>query len=159
MPRPASPEPETGRTHAQPCSASIVFGGIPFAIVCASAFAQILPIHPDTETRAAMAWAFSLIPPPDPRTPKPDMHRPGHMGEARGAGGGAVVVVSALFIAAQQHLQSQELSAQTAINATRLATERNFQLQAAPEFDRVLQQGFTDYAKLSPFEDALPPLR
>jgi len=29
-----------------------------------------------------------------------------------------VVVVSALFIAAQQHLQSQELSAQTAINAT-----------------------------------------
>ncbi|HJU27194.1 MAG TPA: hypothetical protein VJ722_10990 [Rhodanobacteraceae bacterium] len=81
------------------------------------------------------------------------------MGEARGAGGGAVVVVSALFIAAQQHLQSQELSAQTAINATRLATERNFQLQAAPEFDRVLQQGFTDYAKLSPFEDALPPLR
>lgn len=31
-----------------------------------------------------------------------------------------VVVVSALFIAAQQHLQPQELSAQTAINTTSL---------------------------------------
>ena len=63
-----------------------------------------------------------------------------------------VVVVSALFIAAQQHLQSQELSAQTAINATQLATQRIFQLQSTPDFDRVLQQGLVDYAKLSPFD-------
>jgi hypothetical protein len=63
-----------------------------------------------------------------------------------------VVVVSALFIAAQQHLQSQELSAQTAINATQLATQRVFQLQSTPEFDRVLQQGFADYASLSEFD-------
>lgn len=63
-----------------------------------------------------------------------------------------VVVVSALFIAAQQHLQSQQLRAQTAINAAQIGTEAIFQLQATPEFDRVLQQGFADYTKLSPFD-------
>jgi len=63
-----------------------------------------------------------------------------------------LVVVSVLFIAAQQHVQSQELSAQTAINATQLATQRIFQLQSTPEFDRVLQQGFADYASLSGFD-------
>jgi cytochrome c553 len=50
--------------------------GIPFVLVCALAFAQSLPIHPDTEIRAAMAWAFPLNPPPDPHAPKPDMHAP-----------------------------------------------------------------------------------
>lgn len=63
-----------------------------------------------------------------------------------------IVVISALFIAAQQHTQSQELSAQTAINATNLATQRIFQLQSTPEFDRVLQQSFANYASLSSFD-------
>ena len=63
-----------------------------------------------------------------------------------------VVVVSVLFIAAQQRTQTQELRAQTAINSTQLAVQRIYGLQSTPEFDRVLQAGFTDYASLSPFD-------
>ncbi|MGN6728638.1 MAG: hypothetical protein ACTHJG_02260 [Rhodanobacteraceae bacterium] len=37
---------------------ALFLAGISFAIVCASAFAQTLPIHPDTEIRTAMAWTF-----------------------------------------------------------------------------------------------------
>lgn len=63
-----------------------------------------------------------------------------------------VVVVSVLFIAAQQRTQTQELRAQTAINSTQLAVQRIYSLQSTPEFDRVLQAGFADYASLSPFD-------
>ena len=63
---------------------ALFLAGISFAIVCASAFAQALPIHPDTEIRAAMAWAFPLNPPPDPDARKPDMHKSLHVpGSAR----------------------------------------------------------------------------
>ena len=135
-----------------PAARALFLAAIPLAIVCEPAFAQTLPIHPDTETRAAMAWAFPLNPPPDPRTPKPDMHRPGHMGEDRGARGGAGGGRLGAFIhrrAAAPAIAGTERANRD--QRDQLATERIFQLQAAPEFDRVLQQGFTDYAKLSPF--------
>jgi len=138
---------------------ALFLAGIPFAIVRTPAFAQALPIHPDTEIRAAMAWAFPLNPPPDPRTPKPDMHRSGHMGEDRGAGGGAG---GGRLGAVHRRAAAPAIAGTERANRDQrdqLATERIFQLRAAPEFDRMLQQGFTDYAKLSPFEQALPPLR
>src|SRR5690348_13064278 len=79
MPRPASPEPEEDAPMHKPAAPALFLAGIPFAIVCASAFAQTLPIHPDTEFRAAMAWAFPLNPPPDPDARKPDMHKALHV--------------------------------------------------------------------------------
>jgi cytochrome c553 len=44
-----------------------------------AALAQTAGTPPDAEIRAAMAWAFPLNPPADPRTPKPDMRRPLHV--------------------------------------------------------------------------------
>ncbi|HJP97092.1 MAG TPA: hypothetical protein VJ862_00895 [Rhodanobacteraceae bacterium] len=59
-----------------PAARALFLAGIPLAIVCALAFAQTLSIDPDTEIRAAMAWAFPLNPPPAPDARKPDMHKP-----------------------------------------------------------------------------------
>ncbi|HET6906101.1 MAG TPA: hypothetical protein VFH52_04045 [Rhodanobacteraceae bacterium] len=57
----------------------VIQGIVLIGISCATAFAQSPPQTPDTEIRAAMAWAFPLNPPPDPRAPKPDMHAPRHV--------------------------------------------------------------------------------
>lgn len=43
---------------------------------CASARAQQAQLAPDAVFRAAMAWAFPLNPPPDPRASKPEMNKP-----------------------------------------------------------------------------------
>jgi cytochrome c553 len=72
----ASPDLKQDAPMRRLAARALIWAGIPFAIVCAPAFAQTLPIHPDTEIRAAMAWAFPLNPPPDPHAPKPDMHKP-----------------------------------------------------------------------------------
>ena len=60
----------------KPVAPALFLTGILLAIACALAFAQTLPIDPDTEIRAAMAWAFPLNPPPAPDARKPDMHKP-----------------------------------------------------------------------------------
>ncbi|HEX6612929.1 MAG TPA: hypothetical protein VF022_03575, partial [Rhodanobacteraceae bacterium] len=58
---------------------ALLLAAVPFAIACALACAQNLPQTPPAEFRAAMAWAFPLNPPPDPRAPKPDLHAPLHV--------------------------------------------------------------------------------
>jgi len=63
-----------------------------------------------------------------------------------------VVVLSALFIAAELRSQSRQLEAQTAINATQLGSQRIYELQATPDMDRVVQQGFRDFASLDAFD-------
>lgn len=63
----------------KPGAPALFLTGIPFVMVCALTFAQSLPQTPDAETRAAMAWAFPLNPPPDLHAPKPDMHALRHV--------------------------------------------------------------------------------
>ncbi|HEX5960417.1 MAG TPA: hypothetical protein VFY97_04125 [Rhodanobacteraceae bacterium] len=53
-----------------------VLAGISAAVACLVASGQSAPETLDPEIRAAMAWAFPLNPPADPRAPKPDMHKP-----------------------------------------------------------------------------------
>lgn len=57
----------------------LIGAGILIFASCEVGYAQTAPLAPNTEFRAAMAWAFPLNPPPDPHASKPDMHKPLHV--------------------------------------------------------------------------------
>lgn len=63
---------------------ALITGLAPVIVFCATASAQTAPLAPDAVIGAAMTWSFPLNPPPDPRSPKPDMLAPLHApGSAR----------------------------------------------------------------------------
>ena len=63
----------------KPAVSMLVFAGISVVVVWVAASGQTPPIKSEPEFRAAMAWAFPLTPPANPRAPKPDMHVPRHV--------------------------------------------------------------------------------
>lgn len=63
---------------------ALITGLAPVLVFCAAASAQTPPLAPDAVIGAAMTWLFPLNPPPDPRSPTPDMLAPLHApGSAR----------------------------------------------------------------------------